>query len=220
MGQWCAQAASTLVENTGPAPFDRAELGPWFVFTDLPWCVERLLYIQRQAPSHRHLKKSFISSKKQSFCQSLYQLTTEATACCECTCVSTDAFTFGDETKGGYFYLDPRVPCGDDDDQTARPTFYDSRDGDSPALPETHPSSDTEETTSLCGGNSISDGTCDADNNNEGCGASRNSFRMLRLFSKQCRPAGSFDVLSRMLSCAKNTRRRIVASGSRTIFGE
>lgn len=61
----------------------------------------------------------------------------------------------------------------DDDDNTARPTFYDSRDDDSVSVPDTYSSSDTEGSTRLCSGDSISDGTCDADNNNEECGGSR-----------------------------------------------
>lgn len=61
----------------------------------------------------------------------------------------------------------------DDDDNTARPTNYDSRDDDSVSVPDTYSSSDTEESTSLCSGDSISDGTCDADNNNEECGGPR-----------------------------------------------
>ncbi|CAN0432107.1 unnamed protein product, partial [Scytosiphon promiscuus] len=41
--------------------------------------------------------------------------------CCECTCVSTEEFTCGDEEFGGFACLDPSAPCVDDDDFTPVP---------------------------------------------------------------------------------------------------
>ncbi|CAM9103533.1 unnamed protein product [Laminaria digitata] len=65
--------------------------------------------------------------------------------CCECTCVSTAAFTCGE--NGGFSCLDPSAPCVDDDDVTTLPPNE-----------------------VVCVDNFIADGDCDDTNNFEQCG--------------------------------------------------
>lgn len=77
--------------------------------------------------------------------------------CCQCTCVSTDSFTCGDESHGGYSCVDPDAPCVDDDSTT---TYY-------------SPYSDSGYTdTNSCATGWFSDGLCDSINNSEDCGTS------------------------------------------------
>lgn len=68
--------------------------------------------------------------------------------CCECTCVSTEEFTCGE--NGGYACVDPSAACVDDDDATTLPSFGVS-----------------------CVDFFIADGDCDDQNNFAECGASR-----------------------------------------------
>ena len=76
--------------------------------------------------------------------------------CCQCTCVSTEEFTCGDEFHGGYACLDPSASCVDDDDITTLPEFeYVTYSG----LPS-----------SFCFDEVIADGDCDPANNNAACG--------------------------------------------------
>ena len=75
--------------------------------------------------------------------------------CCECTCVSTDSFTCGDDSHGGYECQDPSAPCLDDDSTS------------------TTPYSDSEFTsTNECATGWFSDGLCDDINNKDECGTS------------------------------------------------
>ena len=79
--------------------------------------------------------------------------------CCECTCVSTENYTCGDDFHGGYACIDPSAACVDDDDITSVPEFR--------YIPY------SERTSSACFDAVMSDGDCDPNNNNEQCGASR-----------------------------------------------
>lgn len=84
--------------------------------------------------------------------------------CCECTCVSTDVFTCGDENHGGFACVDPSAPCVNDDDFTpGADDFYFDYDDDFSASFEFQP----------CIDDFISDGDCDSANNNEECGGSK-----------------------------------------------
>ena len=81
--------------------------------------------------------------------------------CCQCTCKSTDRFSCGDGSNGGYACLDPNATCVDDDDgdMTANAAYLTY--GDSEIT-----------TTNLCATAWLSDGLCDLQNNNEDCGES------------------------------------------------
>ena len=78
--------------------------------------------------------------------------------CCQCTCVSTEDYTCGDDHHGGYACLDPSAPCVDDDDITT--------------LPEFNYGTYSRSSTKACYTFAMSDGDCDPTNNNEECGAS------------------------------------------------
>lgn len=85
--------------------------------------------------------------------------------CCECTCVSTDSFTCGDESHGGYACIDPSAACVDDDDVTTNPGDYSST------------------TVSGCIPAFKSDGDCDQTNNIEDCGGLNSWFLMVSVSS-------------------------------------
>ena len=89
--------------------------------------------------------------------------------CCQCTCVSTDLFTCGNEDDGGFACIDPSAECVDDDD------FTDPYYGD-----------DDEFSVSFffdpCAEEFMGDGDCDASNNNEECGGS--TFRFSTQFGR------------------------------------
>ena len=65
--------------------------------------------------------------------------------CCECTCVSTDDFTCGQ--NGGFACVDPSAACVDEDDVTTLSTFDQA-----------------------CVDGFVADGDCDRPNNTEECG--------------------------------------------------
>ena len=81
--------------------------------------------------------------------------------CCECTCVSTDDFTCGDSSDGGYTCVDPGALCFVDGDATTNPE-------PEPTSPET-----AYATSPSFMGDNVADGICDAGSNNEECGGSR-----------------------------------------------
>ena len=72
--------------------------------------------------------------------------------CCECTCVSTDEYTCGDDNHGGFACVDPGASCVQDDDY------------------EAHNESQGSFSYSPCIEDNISDGDCDNTNNVEECG--------------------------------------------------
>eukprot|EP00904_Undaria_pinnatifida_P003012 jgi/Undpi1/12711/HiC_scaffold_6.g02379.m1 len=76
--------------------------------------------------------------------------------CCECTCVSTANFSCGKEYHGGYTCVDPNASCFGDDDDTSTPTSGDD--------------TNTDDASTSCFDEGISDGFCFPDNNNEACG--------------------------------------------------
>ena len=76
--------------------------------------------------------------------------------CCECTCVSTDAFTCGDIDLGGFSCVDPSAPCAKDDD--LKPSIDEPEGTMSP---------------SPCRDDVSGDGDCNAANNNAECGGLR-----------------------------------------------
>eukprot|EP00904_Undaria_pinnatifida_P003008 jgi/Undpi1/12708/HiC_scaffold_6.g02376.m1 len=71
--------------------------------------------------------------------------------CCECTCVSTDEYTCGDDNHGGFACVDPGASCVEDDDFEA-PMESQGSYSYSPCIED-----------------NISDGDCDNTNNVEEC---------------------------------------------------
>lgn len=101
--------------------------------------------------------------------------------CCECTCVSTEEFTCGDEDNGGFACIDPSAPCVDDDDDNAIDDdggIFDDDvmfDDDMSASFEFSFGLPDSFSYSACLDAFIGDGECDMDNNTEECGESEHS---------------------------------------------
>lgn len=89
--------------------------------------------------------------------------------CCECTCVSTDDYTCGD--NGGFSCLDPSAPCVNDDDVTSLPSSE-----------------------RFCINEFIGDGDCDEGNNYSECG--KLPLQANKLFWLSRKPSSFISILN------------------------
>ena len=99
-------------------------------------CVETPLHIVSDCGAHAPSRRTLIRRLPSGF---------DGGDCCECTCVSTEQYTCGE--NGGFSCLDPSAPCADDDDVTTLPSSEKS-----------------------CLEGFVGDGDCDPSNNFEECG--------------------------------------------------